>query len=258
MKLKTNIAQKTGRKVVRYSERIELGGGLSTKLHIVRYPKKHTAAKLIYFKKAIPLLEYCHKHEVNEAFGGGYFLRSNNKLLGDTWLKGQQLPYVPFPKPWASQRGSLHISQAAEVGVGPRNLFPKKIDGDLLQAGPTLVQAGVSLFECSADPDGFSETSYQHDQNLNSMRHPRAGIGCNDEYIWTVTADGRSKRDAGLYLDELADIFLALGADEALNLDGGSSSTHISNGRLINHPRTNNGGSATGFPIHTAIILTVK
>lgn len=61
---------------------------------------------------------------------------------------------------------------------------------------------------------------------LVSARHPRTAIGYNDEVVFLVTVDGRQPGYAnGMTLPELAELFLALGADAALNLDGGGSTT---------------------------------
>jgi exopolysaccharide biosynthesis protein len=134
--------------------------------------------------------------------------------------------------------------------------LPARPDHDLLQAGPLLVQNGRSTFSGNIDPEGFSQTAHQHDEDINYKPHPRAAIGISDQYVWTVTVDGRNSFDAGMFLDELAEVFLMLGAGEALNLDGGSSSTHISAGGLVNTPRTDAGSSDNGYGVQNAIILS--
>lgn len=69
-------------------------------------------------------------------------------------------------------------------------------------------------------------------------RHPRTVVG------WTaagetllVTADGRVPgHSLGLSLPETADVLVALGATEAINLDGGGSTTHVVRGGVRNRP----------------------
>ncbi len=52
-----------------------------------------------------------------------------------------------------------------------------------------------------------------------------------------VACDGRrSGVDAGLTMLELAEVLLALGADSAINLDGGGSTTLVHKGHLLNRP----------------------
>jgi exopolysaccharide biosynthesis protein len=52
-----------------------------------------------------------------------------------------------------------------------------------------------------------------------------------------VACDGRRTGvDAGLSLLELADVMVALGARDAINLDGGGSTTLVHRGHLLNRP----------------------
>jgi exopolysaccharide biosynthesis protein len=71
-----------------------------------------------------------------------------------------------------------------------------------------------------------------------------------------VACDGRSRRDAGLTLVELARLMVALGCDDALNLDGGGSTSLVSGGRLQNQPRAGyEQPEPGGRPISTALEL---
>lgn len=69
-------------------------------------------------------------------------------------------------------------------------------------------------------------------------RHPRTAVGWNQEgYIWLVTVDGRqSGYSAGMTLAELADLMISLGATDAINLDGGGSTTFVVGGSVVNRP----------------------
>jgi len=57
--------------------------------------------------------------------------------------------------------------------------------------------------------------------------HPRTAIGIDSDTgkILLVVVDGRSEFSSGYTLVELAELMVQLGAEEALNLDGGGSST---------------------------------
>jgi hypothetical protein len=68
-------------------------------------------------------------------------------------------------------------------------------------------------------------------------RHPRTVVG------WTaagdvlmVTVDGRQGGSAGMSLPDAADLMVSLGAVEAINLDGGGSSTFVVAGVVANRP----------------------
>ena len=72
---------------------------------------------------------------------------------------------------------------------------------------------------------------------LNLSHEPRTALGYNADKLFLVVADGRQpKYSTGLTLYELASIFIELGATEAINLDGGSSSTFIVNDTVVNKP----------------------
>ena len=74
-------------------------------------------------------------------------------------------------------------------------------------------------------------------QFLNMSHEPRTALGYNDDTLFLVVADGRQpKYSTGLTLYELASILIELGATEAINLDGGSSSTFVVDGKVINKP----------------------
>lgn len=61
---------------------------------------------------------------------------------------------------------------------------------------------------------------------FNTTRHPRTALGITQrgEVLW-ITVDGRAKEAAGMSLYELSQLMEALGCVEAINLDGGGSTT---------------------------------
>ncbi len=74
-------------------------------------------------------------------------------------------------------------------------------------------------------------------QELNLSHEPRTALAYNADTLFLVVADGRQpKYSTGLTLYELASILIELGATEAINLDGGSSSTFVVNDKVVNKP----------------------
>ena len=70
-------------------------------------------------------------------------------------------------------------------------------------------------------------------------RHPRTAVGIDRKgsRLWILVVDGRQEAySGGMTLPELADLLLALGAAEAINLDGGGSSVMVVAGRRISRP----------------------
>ena len=75
------------------------------------------------------------------------------------------------------------------------------------------------------------------ESKFSTTRHPRTAVGVSDNgsKLILVVVDGRKpERSVGMSLDELADLMLRLGCDDALNLDGGGSSTLV-----LRNPQTN-------------------
>lgn len=68
-------------------------------------------------------------------------------------------------------------------------------------------------------------------------RHPRTAIGFNNDHLFLVVVDGRQEDlSVGMSLPELAQLMKQLGCKEALNLDGGGSSTLWLDGKIMNSP----------------------
>lgn len=68
-------------------------------------------------------------------------------------------------------------------------------------------------------------------------RHPRTAIGYNGERILIATVDGRQAGwSVGMTYHELARLMQRLGCTDALNLDGGGSTTAWVRGQVVNRP----------------------
>ena len=69
------------------------------------------------------------------------------------------------------------------------------------------------------------------------LRHPRTALGWSKDYFFLVQVDGRQvDLSMGMTFDELADYMVKLGCEEAMNLDGGGSSTLWAFGAVRNSP----------------------
>jgi hypothetical protein len=81
-----------------------------------------------------------------------------------------------------------------------------------------------------------------------AKRHNRTAVGFSRDSttLYLVAVDGRSKASVGMTLTELGDELLALGAYQALNLDGGGSTTMVVKGRVVNTPTDSTGERAVG------------
>jgi hypothetical protein len=80
------------------------------------------------------------------------------------------------------------------------------------------------------------------------MRHPRSAVGFSRDstILFLLTVDGRSESSGGMTLVELATMMRKLGAWEAMNFDGGGSTTMVVDGVLMNKPSDKEGERAVG------------
>jgi exopolysaccharide biosynthesis protein len=75
------------------------------------------------------------------------------------------------------------------------------------------------------------------DWGERKRRHPRTAIGWNREHLFLVVVDGRQAGlSIGMNYAELTALMRRLGCAEAMNLDGGGSSTLWLGGDVMNSP----------------------
>jgi exopolysaccharide biosynthesis protein len=193
---------------------------------------------------------------VAEAISGGFYVPGGTPL-GELHSDGNVHMTVPFDPPWDACRSCVAVSGHA-VEIAPRGVLPSRARGDLLQAGPLLVANGRPMIGDGQvrDPQGFVAGAAQFDCEITAGRHPRAAFGIARDRFFAVVCDGRSIRDAGMTLGELARLMADLGADSAINLCGGASASLVSGGALHNRPRDDNGISLLGGrPVASAIVF---
>src|SRR5262249_54101323 len=93
-------------------------------------------------------------------------------------------------------------------------------------SGPPTLLAGSQPRGNNGDP-------------LCTNRNPRTGIGFNADKtkLYVAVVDGRATGRLGMTCDELITLFQGLGATDAVNLDGGGSSTMwLASAGVLNFP----------------------
>ena len=117
--------------------------------------------------------------------------------------------------------------------------------------GPLLVRDGE--VHITQRRDGFvhpDDPSFAYGWFVK--RNPRtiAGVDAQGRTV-LITVDGRSAQDLGLSIPEAADVARSLGLVDAINLDGGGSTTMVVDGQVISHP-----SDATGErPVGDALLI---
>ena len=119
------------------------------------------------------------------------------------------------------------------------------LDGDGIlhvgtMTGRQAMDAGICWGVSFVTHDGIASSliinGEVQKQNLGPGVNPRTAIGQRaDGALLLLVLDGRSTKTIGATLENVVDILLEYGAVNAGNLDGGSSSVMVRDGRIINH-----------------------
>ena len=128
------------------------------------------------------------------------------------WLKGTYANQTE----WMTVGDVLDISFSLKLNNGPQDLNIHQLIGG---SNHIIMQNGQFM-------EDWAE------------RHPRTAIGFNADStrLYFVVVDGRHLTSVGVTLREMKGIFDALGAVNAVNLDGGGSSCILVNDEVLNHP----------------------
>jgi len=112
---------------------------------------------------------------------------------------------------------------------------------------PRILRDGVNVAARAASEEGTLSRNAE-------VRHPRSVVGFSRDSstLFLVTVDGRSKASVGMTLVELADLMSELGAWQALNFDGGGSTTMVLRDGIVNSPSDPEGEREVG----NALLLT--
>ena len=98
----------------------------------------------------------------------------------------------------------------------------------VLGAGPMLVKNSSVFLTTKIEEFG---------SDVAGGRAPRTALGLKaDGHILAVVVDGRQADSIGMTLLELALFLQELGAQDAMNLDGGGSSEMVVKGKIVNQP----------------------
>jgi hypothetical protein len=117
---------------------------------------------------------------------------------------------------------------------------------DIIAGNPQLIRKGRVDITWEFERSGKSHVE---------TKHPRTAAALlKDGRFLLVTIDGRSESSGGVGLDHLAKLLLDFGAVDAMNLDGGGSTTMYLNGQVVNHPSDKSGER----PVSDVIIVTAR
>lgn len=222
-------------------------------LFVIEVPA-HSPRRLAFAYDSVltPVDTLARRREAFAAINGSFFdmdkgnpicyLRIDGQLLGEN-------------TPQKNDSVNRKYYQYATLTLGPTCLWVPDSNrtwedilsnGDIMTAGPMLLRKGQYVPQ-------------RDDRTFVTKRHNRTALGLRpDGTTVLLVADGRFKDKAeGLTLPELERVMRWLGCTEAINLDGGGSSTmYIKDKGVVNYPSDNNRHDHEGQrPVSNAILL---
>jgi hypothetical protein len=107
-----------------------------------------------------------------------------------------------------------------------------------------------------ATPSNWQTSERLVPETFVNARHPRTLIGVDRRgFIWLAAVDGRQPdRSAGMAFADLLRLCDRLQLKDALNLDGGGSTTMVVQGKIVNRPSDATGPRA----VSDAILVTIR
>ncbi len=156
----------------------------------------------------------------NTTIGGStVFLKKDGKVINSTRMG--------FDTYRENAGFAIHKSGEISIIKKPAGKWDFTAVNTVLASGPLLIYDGILLDQINVA--------------FNMNRHPRTAVGVTDKnHLIAVVVDGRHSQAHGMTIEELSILMDAFGCKEAMNLDGGGSSTlWLRNRGVINYPTDN-------------------
>jgi exopolysaccharide biosynthesis protein len=186
----------------------------------------------------------CSRHEIKK--GGNTAIPYNGRVISF----GNELSEEA--KEFIDELGLDKKSKRRRSVVLSSSLFRQSVT--LIVNGQTDIVAGVPELIL----DGKIDITWEKEKASKSFaetRHPRTAVAkLKDGKFLMLAADGRTEQSAGLDLYDLAAYMLELGAVDAMNLDGGGSTTMFLDGRVVNRVSEKDGERK----VSDAILVTLR
>lgn len=148
------------------------------------------------------------------------FIRAHGQIINENILEKNNTRARHQQAALVIKEGKLHIDK----WDGSQD-WEKKLDGqDVMLTGPLLLHN--------------DQLATLDSSSFNITRHPRSAIAVtNNKRILLITIDGRDTNSAGVTLFELRRILNWLNCHDAVNLDGGGSTTlWVKDEGVVNNP----------------------
>ncbi|MCA1802257.1 MAG: phosphodiester glycosidase family protein [Rhodothermaceae bacterium] len=204
--------------------------------------------------------EFAARHPALAVVNGGFF--SDHPEEVNSGIFKWQGTVWPFTREEPEELRFVG-SSAFGLDAGGNWIFKNREDNAWAADWPEAVSALAGahrLIDGGVIPEPVKSGRWRSAREIrhSGLRHPRTSVCLtNDRYIILLVADGRHRDAIGFTLPELAQLMHHLGCTDAVNLDGGGSSTmYIDGSGVVNHPSDNRVFDREGErPVRTAIVI---
>ncbi|MEZ5345834.1 MAG: phosphodiester glycosidase family protein [Pyrinomonadaceae bacterium] len=155
------------------------------------------------------------------------------------------LKHLKIGKKIEFQSSGFDLREGLGANMQEPNVFYSASE-DIVAGVPELIRNGKLHipWEQEKTSEAFVET-----------KHPRTAVAkLKDGKFLMITVDGRSEESGGIGLEDLAKLLLEFGATDAMNLDGGGSTTMFLDGKVVNKPSDKEGERK----VSDAILVTLR
>jgi exopolysaccharide biosynthesis protein len=207
--------------------------GVAQNINVLEIDTRKRDVTLVYDKdKNRPTSELSREAKALASVNAGFFDMKNGGSTAYIKVDGavpdtDTLKWKKHPR----YSGTIIINTRGKIAIEERGNYRSYTDNrkydDVLVTGNLLMDNGARV---KLKDDAFVTT-----------RHPRTCLGMISKHkLVLVTVDGRSEQSAGMDLHELTDLMISLGCSEAINLDGGGSTTMwLADSGVVNMPSDN-------------------
>jgi exopolysaccharide biosynthesis protein len=201
-------------------------------------------AKPVLSQSVTEVSEVGSEYGADFAINGCYWVVSTGKVNSYIKIDGEVVSSATSQAQYPRVNGLLymydHGIEVAQSYAYPDYVGLTEFCDNIIACGPVLMDDGkcVSYKHITES----TEESMQGKIPFFVLRHPRTIIGRNDEgEIYLIVVDGRAEGNAeGMSIEEITKLCRWLGLTDAMNLDGGGSSTLWSRELgVVNHPCDN-------------------
>ncbi|MBD2245377.1 phosphodiester glycosidase family protein [Nostoc sp. FACHB-888] len=198
-------------------------------------------------QKVATVEEFAEKHQALAILNAGFFDPANQKSTSYVILQGKlvanpkendRLVNNPNLKSYLSQ--IFNRTEFRRYSCGQTVRYDIALHNASQPAGCRLVDAigaGPSLLpKLTLEKEGFVDNANKRDALGSNQPNARTAVGITRDgsvVLVMVAQKPSASANSGVSLPALADFMKTLGADKAMNLDGGSSSSLYYNGKTF-------------------------